>query len=148
MKTANIIKEYSMKGYLKPIKKSEDAAKVFAEFIGEEGIATKEHFVAIYLDGASRPVKVELLFLGTANQSMVHPRDVFRPAIAHNAVGIIVGHNHPSGTLVPSEADTRITKRLKEAGNLLGIEIVDHLIVTTETLSEGKFYSFSDEWML
>ena len=84
-----------------------------------------------------------LIFIGTLNQSLVHPREVFRPAITDNAAGIIICHNHPSGTLEASMADIQITQRLKEVAKLVGIELLDHVI-----LSKNGYYSFSDEGLL
>ncbi len=85
----------------------------------------------------------ETVFIGTLNQSMVHPREVFADAIADRAAGIIIAHNHPSGTLEASRADIQITQRLKEVSKLVGIELLDHVI-----LSKHGYYSFSDEGLL
>jgi DNA repair protein RadC len=73
----------------------------------------------------------------------LHPREVFRPAITDNAAGIIISHNHPSATLEASRADIQITQRLKEVAKLVGIELLDHVII-----SKNGYYSFSDEGML
>ncbi|MCB4749284.1 MAG: DNA repair protein RadC [Sulfurovum sp.] len=103
----------------------------------------QEYFLSITLDGASHIINTRTVFIGTLNQSMVHPREVFTNAIADRAAGIIIAHNHPSGTLYPSQADIRITKRLKEVSKLVGIELLDHVI-----LSQEGYYSFSDEGLL
>ena len=103
----------------------------------------REHFVAITLDGASRVINTRVISIGTINQSLVHPREVFRPAIQDNAVGLIVAHNHPSGQLVPSIEDKRITKRLKEVGVLIGIELLDHVILSCE-----GYFSLREEGLL
>jgi len=103
----------------------------------------REHFIAITLDGASRVINTRVVSIGTLNQSLVHPREVFRPALLDNAAGIIVAHNHPSGQCFPSHEDRAITKRLKEAGKLLGIELLDHVILTGD-----DFYSFREEGLL
>ena len=100
----------------------------------------REHFVAVTLDGASRVLKTRVISIGTLNQSLVHPREVFRPAILDNAAGIIVAHNHPSGQITPSIEDRRITKRLREVGKLIGIELLDHVILT-----EYGYYGFNEE---
>ena len=97
----------------------------------------------ITLDGASRIIEKRVIFIGTLNQSLVHPREVFRPAILDKSAGIIIAHNHPSGTLEASRADIQITQRLKEVAKLVGIELLDHVII-----SEQGYYSFSDEGML
>ena len=100
----------------------------------------REHFIAITLDGASRVIDTHIISIGTLNQSLVHPREVFHPAIKDKAAAIIIAHNHPSGQLSPSRADRQITKRLKDAGKLIGIDIVDHIILAAE-----GYYSFQDE---
>ncbi len=103
----------------------------------------QEYFLTITLDGASHIIETRTVFIGTLNQSLVHPREVFADAIADRAAGIIIAHNHPSGTLSPSQADIQITRRLKEVAKLVGIELLDHLILT-----KTGYYSFSDEGML
>lgn len=92
----------------------------------------KEHFYVLFLDTQSTVLKKELVSVGTLNASLVHPREVFEPAIKHLASHIIVAHNHPSGGLEPSEEDLRVTKRLQDAGRLLGIDLLDHVIVTNK----------------
>ncbi len=119
-----------------------DAADVYAEL---KSFSTKlqEYFLAITLDGASHIINTRTVFIGTLNQSLVHPREVFADAIADRAAGIIIAHNHPSGTLEASRADIQITQRLKEVSKLVGIELLDHVI-----LAKGGYYSFSDEGLL
>jgi DNA repair protein RadC len=90
----------------------------------------KEHFVAFFLDSRNQQICREIISVGTVNASLVHPREVFEPAVRHTAVQIIVAHNHPSGDKEPSEEDLDVNKRLVAAGRLLGIEIIDHVIVT------------------
>lgn len=89
----------------------------------------QEHFVCLTLDGANRLIAKRTITIGTLNASLVHPREVFADAIADRAASIIVAHNHPSGTLEPSQADLEVTRRLADAGKLLGISVTDHLIV-------------------
>jgi DNA repair protein RadC len=103
----------------------------------------QEYFLSITLDGASHIINTRTVFIGTLNQSLVHPREVFADAIADRSAGIIIAHNHPSGTLVPSRADISITQRLKEVSKLVGIELLDHVI-----LAKSGFYSFADEGLL
>lgn len=90
----------------------------------------KEHFVVFFLDTQNQEIKREVISVGTLNSSLIHPREVFEPAIKHLASHIIIAHNHPSGSLEPSDEDLAVTKRLADAGKLLGIEILDHVIVT------------------
>ncbi len=104
---------------------------------------SQEYFLTITLDGASHIINTRTVFIGTLNQSLVHPRDVFADAIADRAAGIIIAHNPPSGTLSASRADIQVTQRLKEVSKLVGIELLDHVILT-----KNGFYSFSDEGLL
>lgn len=92
----------------------------------------KEHFVALYLNARNELVHREDISVGTVNASIVHPRDVFAPALEHNATSVIVAHNHPSGSPEPSPEDRDVTVRLAEAGKILGIRVVQHLILTKE----------------
>lgn len=98
----------------------------------EYAMKKQEYFLALTLDGASHLIEQRVISIGTLNQSLVHPREVFVDAISDRAAGIIVAHNHPGGQLAPSQEDIRITQRLKEAGKLLGIELLDHVILTRD----------------
>ncbi|SIN72176.1 DNA replication and repair protein RadC [Sulfurivirga caldicuralii] len=89
-----------------------------------------EAFAALYLDAQHRLIEDEILFRGTLTETAVHPREVARNALRHNAAAVIVAHNHPSGMIAPSEADRQLTQRLSKALELLGIRLLDHLIVT------------------
>ena len=91
----------------------------------------QEYFVCLTLDGANRLIAKRIITIGTLTASLVHPREVFAEAITDRAATIIVAHNHPSGTLTPSSADSEVTQRLEEAGVVLGIKLVDHLIVSS-----------------
>ena len=90
----------------------------------------QEYFVCFTLDGANRLIAKRVISIGTLTSSLVHPREVFADAIADRAASIIVAHNHPSGTLMPSDADKQVTERLREAGELLGITLIDHILLT------------------
>jgi DNA repair protein RadC len=89
----------------------------------------KEHFVALLLDNRHRLIRVSPIAVGSLSATLVHPRELFKDAIAASAAAVIVAHNHPSGDPTPSADDVRLTRRLAEAGALLGIEVLDHLIV-------------------
>jgi DNA repair protein RadC len=89
----------------------------------------KEHFVVFYLDSRNQEIQREIISVGTLNESLVHPREVFESAIKNNAASIIIAHNHPSGDLEPSQADIEITKKLIHAGKILDIRVIDHVIV-------------------
>jgi len=92
----------------------------------------QETFVVVLLDARQRPLSVEIAAVGTLNEVTIYPRDVFREAVRMCAHSIIIGHNHPSGTTTPSPADISITERLIDAGKILGIPVVDHIIVTRD----------------
>ena len=109
------------------------------EYLHEYHHLDREHFIAITLDGASRVIGTHTISIGTLNQSLVHPREVFYPAIKDKAAAIIIAHNHPSGQLFPSRADKQVTTRLKDAGKLIGIDIIDHIILTPE-----GYFSFQE----
>jgi len=95
----------------------------------------QEYFVCITLDGANRLIEKRTITIGTLTASLVHPREVFANAISDRAASIIVAHNHPSGNLQPSDADRAVTERLREAGELLGISLTDHIIVTKDSFA-------------
>ncbi|MCX7997284.1 MAG: DNA repair protein RadC [Patescibacteria group bacterium] len=103
----------------------------------------KEHFLAVYLNARNQILATETVSIGTLNASLVHPREVFEPAIRLLASSVLLAHNHPSGDPSPSDADTAITGRLTEAGKILGVEIMDHIIVTT-----SRYYSFRESGKL
>lgn len=92
----------------------------------------KEYFVAFYLNTRNQIIQKEIISIGSLNASIAHPREVFEPAVRHHAGQIILSHNHPSGDATPSHEDRATTKRLVKAGELLGIEVVDHVVVTRE----------------
>jgi DNA repair protein RadC len=134
--------ELSRRFLLSSRRQIRSAAEVY-ELLEPFAAKSREYFLSVTLDGASRVIEVRTVFIGTLNQSLVHPREVFADAIADRAAGIIVAHNHPSGTLTPSRPDIAITDRLKEVGRLVGIDLLDHVILTKE-----GYFSFADEGML
>jgi len=93
----------------------------------------QEYFVCLTLDGANRLIAKRVVTIGTLTASLVHPREVFADAIADRAASIIVAHNHPSGSLRPSQVDITTTERLKHAGELLGVPLVYHLLITKQS---------------
>lgn len=103
----------------------------------------KEVFVAFYLDTRRQVISREILSIGTVDSAVIHPREVFRTAIMRNASAVIIAHNHPSGGLEPSDEDMQVTRQLKEAGRIIGIQLLDHVIVTRE-----GHYSFDNKGML
>ena len=107
-----------------------DSPEKAAQQLGDIRDKRQEYFVCLTLDGANRLIAKRIISIGTLTSSLVHPREVFAEAIADRAASIIVAHNHPSGNLQPSEADKAVTERLKEAGELLGIAVLDHIVIT------------------
>jgi len=121
------------------IEKPEDAVAQAAYLLGRK----KEYFIALYLNARNQLVHRETVSIGTLNASLVHPREVFQPAVVHCAAGIILIHNHPSGETKPSEDDLELTKKLIQAGEILGIEVLDHIVI-----SETGFLSFKQTALL
>jgi DNA repair protein RadC len=89
----------------------------------------QEHFIALYLDSKNQIIKEKTLFIGSLNQSIAHPREIFKEAVALSACSIIVAHNHPSGDVHPSAEDIRLTKRIDQSAKMMGIQLLDHLII-------------------
>lgn len=105
--------------------------KAFLDGILKEDV--REHFFALYLDGSNQVVSYATVSIGTANATLVHAREVFQPAILVGAVSVIVAHNHPSGRPEPSDEDRHVTRKLRDAGELLGIKLLDHVILTADS---------------
>ena len=106
--------------------------------------------MVIPVDRKNKPYGRMQVTLGTATNSLVHAREVFRPAILANATGVFLGHNHPSGDPAPSRADIQVTRQMRDAGSLLGIYVLDHLIIgrrEDDPLALG-YYSFNDAGLL
>ncbi len=99
----------------------------------------QEHFLCISLNGANEVIATRVVSVGLVNRTQVHPREVFADPIADRAVSVIVAHNHPSGTPAPSSQDVEVTRRLKAAGDILGISLIDHIIFT-----RNSYYSFQE----
>ena len=103
----------------------------------------QEHLLAISLNGAQEVLSINVCSIGLVNRTIVHPREVFSEALAQRASAIIVAHNHPSGVLEPSMEDREVTRRLKKAGDILGIPIIDHLIFSEDgfiSMLEGNLF--------
>ena len=99
----------------------------------------QEHFYCVYLDTKNHIIKDKLLFIGTINESLIHPREIFKEAYLLSASSIICIHNHPSGNVNPSNNDIIMTKQLIEVGKILGIKVLDHIII-----SRDNYFSFND----
>lgn len=100
------------------------------EYLADIRDKKQEYLVCMTLDGANHLIAKRIITIGTLTASLIHPREIFADAITDRAANIIIAHNHPSGSLVPSPADYEVTEQIRQAGELLGIELVDHIIVT------------------
>jgi len=100
-----------------------------------------ENFLVVHLSSRKRPIGWEVISHGTLDTCLVHPREVFKSAIVANSAGIVLAHNHPSGDPTPSEADIKVTRDLIRAGQLLKIEVVDHLVLGTATPERSKSWA-------
>jgi DNA repair protein RadC len=108
--------------------------------LGQDWTADREQFKVILLNAKNQVIDVESISEGTLNSALVHPREVFKPAIRRSAFALIVAHNHPSGDPSPSREDQEVTRRLLAAGETLGIQMLDHVIV-----GDGTYYSFREQ---
>ena len=124
---------------LEAIYSSSHAVRLF-DFLGRE---TREHFWAVHLDSKNKLLCLDPISTGSLNASIVHPREVFKSCLLSSAAAMLLVHNHPSGDPAPSNEDHEITARLKEASELLGIRLLDHVIIGT-----GRHYSFADSGLL
>ncbi len=116
-----------------------DAYSVFEYYKDILSDKKQEYFYCLYLDTKNKIIKDKLLFMGTINQSLVHPREVFKEAYLVSASSIICVHNHPTGVTTPSQNDIVITEQLKKVGNILGIKLLDHIII-----GYNEYYSFNE----
>lgn len=107
-------------------------AKDAYEYLHDMKNLPKEHLRGLYLNSHNRIIHDEVISIGTINTNIVHPREVFRPAIEYSAAAVVLAHNHPSGTAIPSREDIEITEQLIRAGKILGINILDHVIITRD----------------
>ena len=114
-----------------------DAYQVASYYQDKIGYFKQEYFICIYLDVSKKLIHEKVLFIGTLNRSLVHPREVFKEAYQVSASSIICVHNHPSGEVLPSKEDVLFTSQLVKVGKILGIEVIDHIII-----GEDKYYSF------
>lgn len=117
--------------------KADTPQAIFDYYALQIGHKKQEHFYAIYLDNQKKIIEDKLLFIGTINRSLIHPQNIFKEAYLLDASAIICVHNHPSGNIMPSLEDIKVTKQLSKIGELFGIKVIDHIIV-----SESKYYSF------
>lgn len=122
-------------GIAPSISRPADAAGLLADIKDHR----KEHFVALFLNARNQVICREDVSVGSLNASLVHPREVFAPAVGSSAASVILAHNHPSGDVTPSREDIELTRRMVQAGEIMGIEVLDHIIVAS-----GRFLSMKE----
>jgi DNA repair protein RadC len=118
------------------IKSPHDVLQI--EKIARLSMKATENFMIISLNSAGNVIKSHLITTGLLNHSLVHPREVYRQAIKDNALSVIAVHNHPSGNLIPSSSDIQVTKQLKESGEIIGISLLDHIIISRDGISSMR----------
>ena len=136
-----LVKESSVLYETRKISNPYDAYRLVKNFLVD---SDREKFVVVCLDTKSQPVSIEIVSIGTVNSAMVHPREVFKVAVLTNASKIICFHNHLSGNTDYSKEDKEITNRLQKCGEILGIELVDHIVVG----DDGKYFSFKENFKI
>ncbi len=107
-------------------------AKDVYEYVRDMHHLPKEHLRGLYLNSHNQVIHDEVISIGTINSNIVHPREVFRPAVEYNAVAVVLAHNHPSGIVTPSPQDIEVTTQLIAAGKIMGIHLLDHVVITEE----------------
>ncbi|WP_336765636.1 JAB domain-containing protein [Paenibacillus sp. USHLN196] len=132
-----LVKESSVLYQKRTIRSPQDAYELMKDFLEDKD---REHFIVVSLDTKNQPTNINVSSIGTLNSALVHPREIFKAAIAANACSIMCFHNHPSGEVTQSQQDVEVTKRLVEAGKILGIEVLDHIIV-----GEGNYTSLKEK---
>ena len=135
-----MVKESSFLYQTRTISSPKDAYEMIKEQL--EGL-DREQFIIACLNTKNEPTNITMVSVGTLNKAIIHPREVFKTAILSNAASIMAFHNHPSGETTPSQQDIQLTKRLYEAGELLGIKLLDHLII-----GDGSFTSLKEKGYL
>ncbi|MCP3761431.1 DNA repair protein RadC [Domibacillus sp. A3M-37] len=135
-----LVRESSILYKNRCVRSPQDGYLLFKQFLGD---LDREYFVVMCLDTKNQPTAINICHIGSLNASIVHPREVMKTAILANSSSILVAHNHPSGLPEPSREDVEVTKRLAEAGKIIGIEVVDHLII-----GDGEYVSLKERGCL
>jgi len=134
-----LVRDGSQPSEVKQINSPQEAVSLLRAYL--EG-ADREHFCVALLDIKNRVIGINTVSVGSLNATVVHPREVFKPAVLANAAGVILFHNHPSGDPTPSREDVELTGRMVQAGDILGICVHDHLVVTEEGYASLKELGF------
>jgi len=137
-----LVREGRMPCYNQQIRSAVDASMLLHTYLAD---VDREHFVVLMLDQKNKVIGIHTVSIGSLTASIVHPREVFKPAMLSNAAALILAHNHPSGQPQPSQEDRTLTVRLVAAGKLLGMAILDHIIIGDGT---SAYFSFADEGLL
>ncbi|KMY55631.1 DNA repair protein RadC [Bacillus sp. FJAT-27231] len=132
-----MVREKSFLYAERAVRSPEDGYRLFKQFLGE---LDREYFVVMCLDTKNQPTAINICHIGSLNASIVHPREVMKAAILSNAASILLCHNHPSGQSDESREDVEVTKRLVEAGKVIGIDVIDHLVI-----GDGEFVSLKEK---
>lgn len=133
--SVKLAREASLLYQKRKITSPEDGYQLFKQFLGD---VDREHFLVLCLSTKNTPNAIHTCHIGSLNASVVHPREVLKPAILSNSCSIIVAHNHPSNDPTPSREDIEVTKKLVEAGKIMGIEVLDHLIICDDSFISLK----------
>lgn len=133
--SVKLVREKSIKYKERRVRSPQDAYSIIHDFLGD---VDREHFVVLCLDTKNQPTCLQVVHVGSLNSSIVHPREVLKPAILSNSASIICAHNHPSNDSSPSPEDIEVTKRLVEASHILGIMVLDHLIMCDDNFESLK----------
>ena len=136
-----LVREGSILYQTRRISSPKDAVGIGQQFLED---ADREQVIVCCLDTKNQPLSISVVSMGILNSSLIHPREIFKTAILTNAASIMLFHNHPSGDPEPSNEDLSITKRIKEAGELMGIELLDHIIIG----SEDRYYSLKEQGLV
>lgn len=131
-----MVKESSVKYAERRIANPFDIYKILKPFLED---CDREKLIVMCLNTKNEPTNISTVSIGTLDSSLVHPREVFKTAILSNASKIVLSHNHPSGDLHPSKVDRSVTKRISDAGEILGIQLLDHIII-----GDNTYYSFKE----
>lgn len=132
-----LVRESSVLYRQRTIRSPKDAYELVQSFVED---ADRERFLVVCLDTKNRPTSISECHVGSLNASIAHPREIMKSAVLSNAASVLLVHNHPSGDPTPSPEDIDVTKRISQAGEILGIEVIDHLIV-----GDGEFVSLKEK---
>lgn len=132
-----LVKDKSIDYNIRPVRRPLNVVKLVNELIGE---ADREYIIVLNLNSKLEPNSIQICGIGSLSEAIIHPREIFKSAILSNSSSILMAHSHPSGYVEPSKEDILITRRIRSAGELLGIPLLDHIIVG----QEQDFFSFAE----